>query len=272
MKLKQLINGGALAATVLTLGAAQAEKSPYDGIVFCKAQIVMATGADDRDISVTLPFTATGGEGQGYTHWNLGKVPAGGVADSWHSEGGPGKFVAHNNGNVGAYIYLTSSSMPYNGNVWMEDGQYGPSSYWGQGMSVNPYEFDCAFQDIFGAVDRGWARPTHSLRRWQHMSDRYCLAFTCDMTAKLPSWHMLDHWYWSRRNDNDGYTYSAWDEGEDGDSDYIGAYMGYLRAGEYMPFDVKFWAPRDNHETTMGFTFRVEAASFPLWEHDVEVQ
>ena len=37
MKLQQLINGGALAATVLTLGSAQAEeRNPYDGIVFCK--------------------------------------------------------------------------------------------------------------------------------------------------------------------------------------------------------------------------------------------
>ena len=277
MKLKQLITGGALAATVLTLGSAQAEeKGPYEGVVFCKAQIVMHTGSDMTDISVTLPFTTTGSDGQEYTHWNLGKVPAGGVADSWHSEGGPGKFVAHNNGAVGAYIYLTSSGDDYQqGDIWYDNGQYGLSrGTSASGGILGADEIDQAFENVFGEVQRYWARPTHSQGRWRRGPEEnlYCLAFTRDINAKLPTWHMLNHWYWSSYNDQDGYTYSAWEEREDGGSDYIGAYMGYLAAGDYMPFDVKFWAPRRNSEVTMGFTFQVEAASFALWEHDADVQ
>lgn len=75
----------------------------------------------------------------------------------------------------------------------------------------------------------------------------------------MPTWHMLNRFY-------DG----VWRDEESEDhlnSGYIGAYMGYLPAGDYMPFDVKFWAPRE-WTGAMGFTFRVEAASFPLWEHD----
>ena len=273
MKLKQLVTGGALAATVLTIGSAQAEENPYEGIVFCKAQITKINGEDEDDISVTLPFTTTGSDGQEYTHWNLGKVPAGGVADSWHSKGGPGKFVTHNDGNVGAYIYLTSHAENYLGNVWHDGGQYGPSSSSGWKPSPVEQDFEIAFETIFGGgADRYWAAPTHSLQHWQHDGRLYCLAFTRDINAKLPTWHMLNRCYWSRRDEQSGYTYSAWDESEDVCNPYIGAYMGYLRAGEYMPFDVKFWAPRMNSEVTMGFTFRVEAASFPLWEHDRDVQ
>ena len=44
MKLKQIINGGALAATVLSVGPAQ----NYDGIGFCKVQISEVGGADAK--------------------------------------------------------------------------------------------------------------------------------------------------------------------------------------------------------------------------------
>ena len=277
MKLKQLITGGALAATVLTLGSAQAEeRNPYEGIVFCKVQITEVQEGDPMSVSVTLPFTTKGHDGREYTHWNLGKVPAGGVADSWHSEGGPGKFVAYNNG-AGAYIYLTSSGYDYLGNTWMNNNRYegydysGPHIHW---SNPAPY-IDEAFNDIFGALEYGWMRPMHSLKKWQlrggGYENCYCLAFTRDMDGKLPTWHMLNRWYWQQ--EDDGRYYSAWEDKEDGESGYIGAYMGYLPAGEYMPFDVKFWAPHNTNDgNPVGFTFRVEAAAFPLWEHDIEVQ
>ena len=62
MKLKQLINGGALAATVLTIGSAQAEQDPRESVVFCKATIMRLDNFDERnDVSVTLPFTVVPG-------------------------------------------------------------------------------------------------------------------------------------------------------------------------------------------------------------------
>ena len=48
--------------------------------------------------------------GNPVTIWNVGNVPAGGVADSWHGEGGPGRFTAKNTGNVKAYFYITTGS------------------------------------------------------------------------------------------------------------------------------------------------------------------
>ena len=257
MKLKQLINGGALAAAVLTLGSAQAEeRNPYVGIVFCKAQMTEIKD-DASDLSVTLPFTITGIDGKEYTHWNLGEIPPRGVVDSWHSEKGPGKFVAHNNGRVGAYVYLTSSTTQYATNWYSRDpiSHPQPSSWISLGNSE--------YKKVFG--ESGWfINPASSLAAWRSDPKSYCLAFTIDMEAKRPTWHMLSHW-----NQFEGEWYE--DDGALTSRPYIGAYMGHLEAGEYMPFDVKFWAPDLIHER-VNFTFKVEAASFPLWEHDIEVK
>lgn len=260
MKLKQLITGGALAATVLTLGSAQAEQNPYEGIVFCKAQMTEIQN-DASDLSVTLPFTTTGMDGKEYTHWNLGEIPPRGVADSWHSEKGPGKFVAHNNGRVGAYIYLTSAEL---GNSY-------PTNWYSQGPQPTrgvdlPSIGSNKMGEVFGdPMPIDLINPVSSLAAWRKYEnkDSYCLAFTLDMKAKNPTWRMLDHWC-------NGSTWFK-DDGATNPRTYIGAYMGHLDAGEYMPFDVKFWAP-DLIHNRVGFTFKVEAASFPLWEHDVDVQ
>lgn len=282
MKLKQLITGGALAATVLTLGSAQAEPNPYEGIVFCKAQIV-SSGDSFENVSITLPFNSTTPGGEEYTYWNLGSVAAGGVADSWHSEGGPGKFVAHNNGGTGAYVYLTSAGEHY------------------------PYErLDGSvvdLQEIFEKADEfentEFIRPVPSLRylknHSKHEEPSYCLAFSKDVTAKIPTWHMLDRWLpvgGGKYTDDPAKT--TWRIGDEFHGNYeyngsyynevicIGAYMGHLDAGEYMSFDVKFWAPvvpggwdfqqSGDFKPNVRFTFRVEAAPFPLWEHDADVQ
>lgn len=258
MKLKQLITGGALAATVLTLGSAQAEeRNPYEGIVFCKATIV--SGGDPfSEVSITLPFTqGCGAEFGSYTYWNLGSIPGGGVADSWHSKGGPGRFVAHNNGKVGAYVYLTS---------WAGDYQF-----LGGEMSEVGSVFES--REEFEASET--ILPTPSLQG--RNSDHYCLAFTRDITAKIPTWHMLNMFTTEGNFAMNGVGYELWLQG-DGVSDFpdiccIGAYMGHLDAGDYMPFDVKFWAPWSSAEfRNVRFTFMVEAAPFPLWEHDFEVQ
>ena len=270
MKLKQLITGGALAATVLTLGSAQAGTN-YNGIVFCKARI-MSSGLDPRQtVSITLPFTTTDPQGDQYTYWNLGTVPPGGVADSWHSEGGPGKFVAHNNGEAGAYVYLTSSGNSY-------------CDRWdGDGANLN---------DIYDEADEFMGtnsiRPVPSLRYLKNQSkyeeESYCLAFSKDVTAKVPTWHMLDRYCNGGKYDYDGSNKSNWRTGDEYDGApgvCIGAYMGHLDAGEYMAFDVKFWAPlvpynwnfgNGDYRPNVRFSFMVEAAAFPLWDHDIEVQ
>lgn len=261
MKLKQLINGGALAATVLTLGSAQADYC--DGVVFCKAQVV-STRDSLESVSITLPFNATTSEGQAYTYWNLGTVAAGGVADSWHSEGGPGKFVAHNNGGTGVYVYLTSSDESYES--WRGD--------WAE----PEYIFENA--DEFLNTER--IHPVSSLGAWKDWENVYCLAFSKDVTAKIPTWHMLDRFAMS------GMFLDGWRVADSNDwprfeeVEYIGAYMGYLDAGDYMAFDVKFWAPQvpsdwdyakqRDYRQGVRFTFMVTAAPFPLWEHDREVQ
>ena len=269
MKLKQLITGGALAATVLALGSAQAENN-YDGIVFCKAQVV-SSGDSWDNVSITLPFNSTTRNGEEYTYWNLGSVAAGGVADSWHSEGGPGKFVAHNNGEAGAYVYLTSSGYSYY-DRW--DGD------------------DANLDDIYGKADEFMGtssiRPVPSLRYLKNQSKyeqtSYCLAFSKDVTAKVPTWHMLDRYCNGVKYGYDGSNESYWWTGDEYDGDpveYIGAYMGHLDAGEYMAFDVKFWAPlvpynwnfnNGDYRPNVRFSFMVEAAPFPLWDHDIEVQ
>ena len=267
MKLKQLITGGALAATVLTLGSVQAEQNRYDGVVFCKANIVATQNPEDT-ISITLPFSTNPTDGEQYTYWNLGAVPAGGVADTWHGEGGPGRFVAHNNGGMGAYVYLTSSR----GNGYER---------WNEPRYVDAYNFIDNNVVFEGTVS---IFPTPSLQRWRHEIDQnlYCLAFSRDVERKIPTWHMLNMFSPS----GDAFN-SEWIPGDFEHDTHsvmcIGAYMGYLDPGDYMPFDVKFWAPRvssdnvrDNYNgyysNGVNFTFMVEAAPFPLWEHDADVQ
>ena len=293
MKLKQLVTGGALAATVLTLGSAQAERNPYEGIVFCKATITKELGNEEDDVSVTLPFTTTGRDGQQYTWWNLGEVAAGGVADSWHSKDGHGRFEALNNGHARVYVYLTSSCYDYYASYWKNLG-YGD-------MTVNPVHNSNGYmpEEIFQNEPRIEMSPSPSLQCWRRFGtvcqnssnqgefyggsnsdsweyrnyELYCLAFTKDVMAAVPTWKMLNHYY------DDGEC--SWRESDDTvirpDTAYIGAYLGYLIPGDTLRFDVKFWAPqmrncgpggRDNAH----FTFKVEAASFPLWEHDLDVQ
>lgn len=272
MKLKQLINGGALAATVLTLGSAQAERNPYEGIVFCRATVMSATGLDE-DISVTLPFTTTGVDGQEYTFWNIGDVPAGGVADSWHDKGGPGRFEAHNNGKVGAYIYLTSK-LGENNHTPEGRTQYVSSyaSHWNGRYPGDASHSSQVKKLLVDNYDGAEIWPTSSLRVWRSSFENpyfYCLAFTRDMTAKAPNWQLLDRFL---LEDEQGFSRWIVDE-DDAGSGYIGAYMGYLDAGEHMPFDVKFWAPRcSDVAIPVIFSFKVEAAAFPLWEHDFSVQ
>jgi hypothetical protein len=49
--------------------------------------------------------------------------------------------------------------------------------------------------------------------------------------------------------------------------------MGYVEAGDYLPFDLKFYAPHNRISgESLLFTFAVEASSFPLWDHGRAVE
>ena len=152
-------------------------------VVYCKATIM---GDEDAQVvSVTIPPTDGyfDQEGNPLTFWNVGNVPAGGVADSWHQEGGPGRFTARNAGNVGAYFYVTTSGGTY---------QKFRSIY--NADSITEVWTDVDQQNLFGQciMLSSPAISPSELRRWNnHYS--YHLAFTTDTTAKVPTWHSLDH-------------------------------------------------------------------------------
>ena len=221
-------------------------------VVYCKATISGNAG-DDPVVSVTLPPTEGyyDVEGNPLTYWNVGNVPAGGVADSWHGEGGPGRFTARNNGNVGSYFYVSTG------------GAYSIGAR-NAGQSVN-YFFpwsESVNADTFGG-GRGLIRPLVSPRGGREY-DEYHLAFTTDVTAKVPSWHSLDH----------GLTPEGPWSTDDNQSYYqISGYMGYVDAGDYLTFDLKFWAPHNcSKGESLLFTFCVEASEFPLWDHGRAVE
>ena len=102
----------ALLAAAMLAGVGMAygnNESTNYAVVYCKATI-SGNAAINPVVSVTLPPTEGyyDVEGNPLTYWNVGNVPAGGVADSWHEEGGPGRFTARNNGNVGSYFYVST--------------------------------------------------------------------------------------------------------------------------------------------------------------------
>lgn len=84
----------------------------------------------------------------------------------------------------------------------------------------------------------------------------YHLAFTTDTNAKVPTWHSLDKRF-SGGNMNFGANkYNS----------TIVGFMGTVIPGDYLTFDLKFWAhPRAQSPAI--FTFCVEASQFPLWDH-----
>ena len=254
MKTNQ-IKRAVLAAAILA-GAGMAYGNYYvtNAVVYCKATIVGDSG--NQLVSVTLPPTEGyyDNNGNPLTYWNVGNVPAGGVADSWHGEGGPGRFTAHNEGNVGAYFYVTSGDPVI--------------KYWKETASnvgvltglVNSLDSDQRYT-IFGS-HLYLCKPCISPRELIRQSDMqgYHLAFTTDTVAKVPTWHSLDHRY---------DLYFSVEERDSASSDSIAGYMGYVDAGDYLTFDLKFWAPTQSPAgyVPVMFTFCVNASPFPLWDH-----
>ena len=242
-------------------------------VVFCKATVV-STNSYDNTISVTLPPTEGyyDENGEPLTYWNVGNVCPGGVADSWHGEGGPGRFTAKNDGIVGAYFYVMTG-FNYSFNADLDDRS---------NDKVNGGHIENVIQSgIFGTNEmlcESSLSPKMLRRDPEYFS--YHLAFTTDVTEKVPTWHSLDRAWTYNYNNN----YSSWvteDElmrGNYNNHSMTAGYMGYVDPGDYLSFDLKFWlSPRfgywwgDNPPPVM-FTFCVTASSFPLWEHNLAVE
>ena len=245
----------ALLAAAMLAGVGMAygnNESTNYAVVYCKATI-SGNAAIDPVVSVTLPPTEGyyDVEGNPLTYWNVGNVPAGGVADSWHGEGGPGRFTARNNGNVVSYFYV-STGYSY---------QIGARNNEPSGNHFDPWTYHV--EDTFTFRDgRHLSRPLVS-PRWRREYDEYHLAFTTDVTAKVPSWHSLDH----------GWTGGPWSTDDNQSYEQISGYMGYVDAGDYLTFDLKFWAPHMRHKgESLLFTFCVEVSEFPLWDHGRAVE
>ncbi|MBE6382152.1 MAG: hypothetical protein E7049_03945 [Lentisphaerae bacterium] len=228
-------------------------------VVYCKAMITEGGENGSQIVSVTLPPTEGyyDNKGNPLTYWNVGNVPAGGVADSWHGEGGPGRFTAHNEGNVGAYFYVTTGDW-YAKFTDTNESSSGTNA-WDNVVKetfVGGAEFNMLY---FPAIS------PNELRRWNYEYS-YHLAFTTDTMAKVPTWHSLDHRYT---------TGSGWstEAQENVQGREVAGYMGYVDAGDYLTFDLKFWAPRGRtNGANLLFTFCVEASAFPLWEHGRAVE
>lgn len=255
MKTIQIKHAALAAAIFAGVGMAYGDPVSALQVVYCKATI-MNNGGNEY-VSVTIPPTEGyyDNDGNPLTYWNVGNVPAGGVADSWHGEGGPGRFTAHNEGNLGAYFYVTTSDDFYT--RWTAPSSGGPVT----GAWVNITD------DIFGQNCQILSFPAISpseLRRWNDECS-YHLAYTTDTMSKVPTWHSLDH----------RYVGPGWktEEMGGGVSREVAGYMGYVDAGDYLTFDLKFWASQKMPPSqNVLFTFCVEASSFPLWDHGRAVE
>lgn len=249
IQIKKALLAAAMLAGVGMVYGNNASNTNY-AVVYCKATI-SGNAYDNPVVSVTLPPTEGyyDMDGNPLTYWNVGDVPSGGVADSWHGEGGPGRFTARNNGNVGSFFYVMTAL----------DYQIGTANY------NQPYDYF----DPWGRLDKntfGVGEVLYTpcvspkmLRRWHE----YHLAFTTDIVAKVPTWHSLDH----------GWNGQYWDTEKEREYLQTAAYMGYVEAGDYLTFDLKFWAPGDLPQgVPVFFTFCVEASEFPLWDHGRAVE
>lgn len=265
-----------LAALMIVSAAGAQIYNP--AVVYCKATILSAGGSNGTTnyLSITLPETpgAVDQEGNPVTIWNIGDVVAGGVADSWHGEGGPGRFVARNTGNVPAYVYVTTG---VDGFSELFDQNGVPLSGDDSGWYWERLRY------LFGEgrvalIPRPTIRLDARITDGEYQAHSYHLALTTDVTAKAPTWRSLDRLALNGYEWVDSTTeasYGLWDA-------VCAAYLAYMPVGEYQPFDLKFYAPQNRYYNqytyrweeadltgrAASFVFRVEASAFPRWEHD----
>jgi len=140
------------------------------------------------------------------TVWQIGEVPAGGVADTWFDDDVHGSFRVRNSGDTKADIWIVA-----------EDDR-GDNPFEGMGL-----------------------RPTGALPTF----DRYALACATNVEDLLPDWRLLDQVF---------------------SPDEVGAVLGRTLAGDYLLFDLKFYAPESPPSGAMNdYRFRIGFYAAP-WD------
>ncbi len=242
----------AAALTVTVAAGLHAGTTYNNAIVFCKATIQESGQMSGNYLlSVELPPTPgyTDPDGNPVTIWNVGNVPAGGVADTWH-DGGPGYFTVRNTGNVGSFVYV----------VGIARNEYNDVPAGGT------WDYQAVLGHLFGyGPPQLFPRP-EPFTPESYGGETYHLALTTDVTARAPTWRSLDH----VSRPGLGYPQAGWDYQSDPLSFQCSAYLSWMPPGEYQPFDLKFWGPAEFTvwNGPVFFVFRVEASAFPRWEHD----
>jgi len=143
------------------------------------------------------------------TVWQIGEVPAGGVADTWFDDDVHGSFRVRNSGDTKADIWIVA-----------EDDR-GVNPFAGTGL-----------------------RPTGALPTFEY----YALACATNVEDLLPDWQLLDQVF---------------------SPDEVGAVLGRTLAGDYILFDLKFYAPENPPSGTMNdYRFRIGIEAICPFEKD----
>lgn len=264
MKKIQIKKALLAAAMLAGVGIAYGGESQSINVVYCKVELQSPYNDLENMISVTLPPTEGYYDygGNPITYWNVGRVPYGGVADSWHAEGGPGRFTAKNAGTRGAYLYVSTGD-EYQRLMASQYGDYRPGT-----TNYLSYVYHEQFGKIFDHLRYPCVSPSEL--RLCGLADAYHLAFTTDVTAKVPTWHSLDH---RCMGGSEYLSAKQYPDMQPSSGNQVVGYMGFLDPGDYLMFDLKFWAPViERVEESYLFTFCVEASEFPLWDHGRAVE
>jgi hypothetical protein len=187
----------------------------------------------------------------GVPYWNIGRIPIGGVADSWY-DGGPGKFRIKNTGNVPAYVHIFAAS---ESEMMSHDGW----TAWMMPTDKTPPMLPSGWDPEWGGHHLPW----------------YALAVAVNVLDVAPRWNVLNQFYYSFDHD------SPYPEPPPMNvSPTFGRVLGRAQPGEIMVFDLKFWAPQNgsewmdglNETDPIGKLVRFEAATFPRWPEQTWVR
>ena len=275
----------AIVASLLLAAAASARAVTNEfGVIFCHASVSNASGSA-ACLAIALPATSgfSDTNGNPVAVWDVGNVVAGGTADTFHSENGPGAFQARNVGNRAAYVYVTSGyPLLDDGNSTVDGRAYYADTL--RGLFGDSGLHECT-ADFEGSWDPwGYAQS-------------YRVAVSTSVDTKFPVWRNLEWLYYrGMYTDGDGNgPSSSYDEemymgwmhfpsfmkDRLAQRDYYnyyyngyvdlpcgvcGQYLGFLLPGEEVPFDLKLWAPAEC-ENSIGFIVRLEASTFRRWRH-----
>lgn len=259
------------------VAAAQAITNDFS-VIYCHASVSDTLDGEAR-LAISLPTTNgfSDTNGNPVTVWDVGSIVAGGTADTFYSENGPGAFQARNTGNRAAYVYITSGfPRDLASAAELDSGCY-DNTLRGLFGDSGLYYCSAAFEP--GVDPDSWMFS-------------YRLAVSTNVTSKIPVWRNLDWLYFGgdyvdRTGDgileeDMGYVWAYkcwmhlpsminnrlyddlwWDGGTSG---ICGQYLGFLCPGETVHFDLKFWAPREC-ESSIAFVVRLEASTFRRWTH-----